>query len=235
MQKFPLAFMAIMTLLHWYSYGTTQENTTKSKTTVPVATKPTIEEQQLLIQLEKLNIFETQFVQTTFNKDGKKIQEVKGIMKSKRPAKFYWQAFQPYPQVLVTDGKTIWQYDADLEQVTLKDYQSQLQQANLVKVFEAPQKLLENFRLTGESHGKNSTNYYLTAKQAEVAVKSLVFTFAGDKLTDIEFTDALGQKTHMHFDRLTHKKTMADKVFTFTIPKSADVIDDRPHHLQKIR
>ena len=190
---------------------------------------------KILGLLEALKTFETDFFQTTFNKDGRKIQEVKGIIKSKRPGSFYWQAYQPYPQLLVTDGKTIWQYDEDLQQVTLKDYKTQRQQANLVKIFEDPKTLLENYRLTGETHGKKNVTYHLTGIKEGLAVKTLAFSFNEKKLSSIEFIDALGQKTIMAFSKFQIKNTIADKNFRFTIPKSADVIDDRPVSIQNTR
>lgn len=205
------------------------------KSTPAKATSHPKEEKTILGLLEALNTFETEFFQTTFNKEGKKIQEVKGIIKSKRPSSFYWQAYKPYPQLLVTDGKTIWQYDEDLQQVTLKDYNTQRQQANLVKIFENPKTLLENYRLTGETHGRKNVTYHLAGIKDGLAVKTLAFSFNGKKLSNIEFIDALGQKTIMAFSKFQIKKTIADKNFRFTIPKSADVIDDRPVSMQNPR
>ena len=42
----------------------------------------------------------------------------KGDMIIRRPGKFYWKSQSPDPILVVADGKHLWTYDIDLEQVT---------------------------------------------------------------------------------------------------------------------
>ena len=37
-----------------------------------------------------------------------------------RPDRFRWRYSEPYEQVIVSDGKAVWIYDADLKQVTVR-------------------------------------------------------------------------------------------------------------------
>ncbi len=60
------------------------------------------------------------FTQQVFSKKGKVIQNATGLLSMSRPGKFRWVYKTPDPQVIVGDGKNIWVYDEDLEQVTIK-------------------------------------------------------------------------------------------------------------------
>jgi outer membrane lipoprotein carrier protein len=52
-----------------------------------------------------------------FNAKGVVQQHNEGVLKAQEPNRFYWKTAEPYPQEIVTDGKTLWVYDPDLAQV----------------------------------------------------------------------------------------------------------------------
>ena len=60
------------------------------------------------------------FYQVVFDNQGRKVQEVKGVMQLQRPGKFRWDYKQPYVQLVVGDGEKVWLYDPELEQVTVR-------------------------------------------------------------------------------------------------------------------
>ena len=60
------------------------------------------------------------FYQLVTDKQGRKVQEVTGIMQLKRPNKFRWDYSKPYEQQIISDGKQVWLYDVDLAQVTVR-------------------------------------------------------------------------------------------------------------------
>ena len=76
---------------------------------------------------QRLNTFFTSvsslqgsFSQQVFSKKGQLIQNSTGDISMSRPGKFRWVYKTPDPQTIVGDGKNIWVYDEDLEQVTIK-------------------------------------------------------------------------------------------------------------------
>ena len=76
---------------------------------------------------DKLNKFFTgvstmqgSFVQQLYDKNGKVTETAKGSLVLQRPGRCRWVYSQPEPQQIVSDGKNIWIYDQELDQVTVK-------------------------------------------------------------------------------------------------------------------
>ena len=59
-----------------------------------------------------------QFVQQVYDTNGKLKESSSGRVAMSAPRLFRWEYVKPYPQLIVADGKTVWVFDPDLEQVT---------------------------------------------------------------------------------------------------------------------
>src|SRR3954465_10163396 len=70
--------------------------------------------------LQGLEGLQAQFTQTLTDRAGKVTDESKGVLAIKRPNRFRWDYRDPHEQTIVADGKRVWLYDADLEQVTVR-------------------------------------------------------------------------------------------------------------------
>ncbi len=181
---------------------------------------------KLINLLDGFTTYQADFEQQTVSAKGKVLQVVKGVVKLQKPGQFYWQAFQPYPQLLVSNGTTIWQYDEDLEQVIVKAYKEQAQQIDLVQLLENPKKLVEFYTLKpiAPTKSKHLQQFELVAKDKSTAIKSIEFSFDRAQLASLSFVDALQQKTIMRFESRKVNQKIAAKNFTFVIPKGADVV-----------
>jgi outer membrane lipoprotein carrier protein len=62
----------------------------------------------------------TEFVQTVVDNSGKPVAQSMGTFLFERPGKFRWTYTKPYEQLIVGDGRKVWVYDKDLNQVTVK-------------------------------------------------------------------------------------------------------------------
>jgi len=60
------------------------------------------------------------FSQILLDKNAKIIQESNGTMQFERPGKFRWHYEKPYEQLIIGNGETVWFYDIDLNQVTVR-------------------------------------------------------------------------------------------------------------------
>ena len=67
-----------------------------------------------------VNAFEAKFDQVLKDKNHVVLQTAMGSMSLKRPGKFYWNYQKPDKQLIISNGKKIWIYDQELEQVTIK-------------------------------------------------------------------------------------------------------------------
>ncbi len=52
---------------------------------------------------------------------GRRPEAQRGVLAFQRPGKFRWEVQKPYPQLIVSDGRRVYQYDPDLEQVTERE------------------------------------------------------------------------------------------------------------------
>lgn len=70
--------------------------------------------------LESMQSFKAGFTQQTLDNFGQAKQAIKGQMLVKKPGFLRWQTEGDYVQLVIADGSSIWIYDEDLENVTIK-------------------------------------------------------------------------------------------------------------------
>ncbi|CAA0119647.1 Outer-membrane lipoprotein carrier protein [BD1-7 clade bacterium] len=174
---------------------------------------------------------ESNFSQTTIGTDANVLQTLTGVIKMQKPGQLRWAAEDPFPQLIVSDGKTIWQYDEDLEQVVIQDYQKQIETLNFLQLLEKPTLISAQFVLVPDANDKatvtnteNGNSYRLAAADPASPIKKVSFTFSGDTLTSASFTDSLKQVTHIAFTNMTLNKPIDKTEFKFEIPDGVDVI-----------
>ena len=70
--------------------------------------------------LASLQTLTAAFVQIVQDKQGQVTERATGTLSISRPNRFRWDYLEPYAQTIVADGKKLWLYDPDLEQVTVR-------------------------------------------------------------------------------------------------------------------
>ena len=68
----------------------------------------------------EVNRYTAHFSQTVLDESDKPIQEAKGRLWIERPNKFRWNYESPAKQQVVSDGESLYVYDEDLKQVTVR-------------------------------------------------------------------------------------------------------------------
>ena len=56
--------------------------------------------------------------------DGALLEESSIQMHVMRPDGFYWETLEPFPELVVTNGAVLWNYQPDLEQVVIENWDS---------------------------------------------------------------------------------------------------------------
>lgn len=177
----------------------------------------------LLSKLNSIHTLYADFSQKTVLEDNSELQSFTGVMAFERPGKFFWRANEPNPQLLVSNGKTIWHYDEDLEQVIVQNFVKQKNEAPLLLILESSDVLKENFKLENVINGSMKTIFELKAKNSRAGLVYVLLQFNDDKLSHIAFVDQLSQRTDII---LTHKNkaNQSPIVFEFIIPDGVDVL-----------
>ena len=166
-----------------------------------------------------------QFSQVVNDKQGRKIQEVEGTMQLQRPNKFRWDYKKPYEQQIVSDGKQVFLYDTELQQVTIRELSKSLgsSPAALLAGGEAVEK---NFTLKNANRKDGLTWVLALPKDKDSGFDRVLLGFKADKLRKMELYDSFSHVTHITFDEVERNPTLQDATFLFTPPEGVDVVGE---------
>ncbi|MCO6413294.1 MAG: outer membrane lipoprotein chaperone LolA [Thiogranum sp.] len=174
-----------------------------------------------------LDSFQAQFTQVVVDSNGQQLQDSAGEVWMQRPGRFRWDYHTPYRQLIVADGESIWTYDADLEQATVKAVDEALSST--------PAMLLSGFRPLSEvmtwqqlDEKNGSTLYRLDPKQADSAVEQVQIAFDGKQLSSIDVRDGFGNQTRIRFSGVKRNQPIDPERFRLKLPPGTDIIGDVP-------
>ncbi len=158
-----------------------------------------------------------------------KTQNSSGIFEFVRPNRFKFTYTQPFAHTMVADGKTLWLYDVDLNQVTAHKQNDALAStpAALIATAKNTQEIEKEFKLQVE-------NGWIVAypKNLDAPLEKIRLLLLNEKLQQLEIVDKFGQRSVLTFDafdvaiptvRIKHKNKKSDPFF-FEIPKGVEVI-----------
>ena len=176
---------------------------------------------------EKVLTFEAEFIQKSYVKMMDKTQDAKGTVSIKKPGKMKWTYGAPDTQVLISNGKTLWHYVEDEEQVTKVPIES-IYSSNTPALFLAGKgKLTQTFNIESVSLETNPISITLTPREDDQALTRLQL-FANKKnyqITGSTVYDKLGNKTEIHFSKIKTNTEIPEKTFQFQAPPDIEVLD----------
>jgi len=139
------------------------------------------------------------------------------------PKQFRWEYVKPYAQLIVADGTAVWVYDPDLSQVSKRAQGAEEANSPLALLLD-PVKLERSF-VSKEQATQNGVEWLqITPRNADAAFKSARLGFAAGNLAQLEYMDALGQRTVIVFTAWKRNPAFAKGTFEFTPAKGVDVI-----------
>ena len=178
---------------------------------------------QLRKQLDAMNTLQGGFVQTLFDKAGKKLDEQKGTFVMQRPGKFFWKTETPAPQLLVSNQKTIWLYDPDLQTVNERPFSDDLKKTPVLLLSEDVDKLRKNF-IINRTQADKAEKFSVTPKVTEGLFQELLLVFVDNQLAEFSIRDSLGQLSHFALSNVKRNQTVDENLFNFVAPAGADII-----------
>jgi outer membrane lipoprotein carrier protein len=181
---------------------------------------------QLRKQLDAMNSLQGDFVQTTYDKKGAEQETSSGNFMLMRPGKFYWKTLQPMPQLLVSNNKTIWLYDSDLETVNERAFTDDLRETPALLLSADIEQLRKSFTVTRDEKEKTAEKYTLTPKVTEGMFQHLTLIFKANQLTEFAIQDSLGQLTRCVLTNVQRNKTLPEEKFFFIPPEGVEILKD---------
>ena len=183
-------------------------------------------DQAALATVEKaiaaLDSVRAEFVQELIDKDGKSVERAVGTLYLKRPGRFRWDYSEP-KQLIVSDGETLWLYDPELEQATVRKVKDTLSQTPAM-LLAGQSKVADGFTVSAAGSDGGLDWVRLVPKQNDTDFKELRLGFAAGGLKRLEFDNKLNQRTRVDLTRIEKNAKLADSLFHFTAPPGVDVI-----------
>jgi outer membrane lipoprotein carrier protein len=157
------------------------------------------------------------------NAKEKEISRSSGTMALERPGRFRWQTKNPMEQLVVADGKKLWVYDVDLEQVTVRKQKKGLGGTAALFLSGYNHSVTRDFDVAVATTGTNQS-YDLHSKSPKANFQRITLIFKHDVLIGIEMFDQLGQHTVVNFKNVKTNLKIAASLFQFKPPKGTDIV-----------
>lgn len=152
-------------------------------------------------------------------------QQMRGRLVIQRPGKFRWNYQSPYEQEIVADGRKVWLYDVDLEQVTIKP-QDQALAGSPASLLSTHAKLEDEFKVKTVQRNDGVQWFELTPKSSESSFEKILLGLKQKQLYRLEIRDSFGQQTDVEFENVQTNPSVSADTFAFSIPQGVDVIDE---------
>lgn len=166
-----------------------------------------------------------EFTQVLSDVKGDIFETSSGYFFLAQPNKVKWIVVDPMPQEIVSNGKDLWIYDPDLEQVIIQPYDSELV-ASPANLFSSKSKDLDNeFDITIIDSELSTKRFLLKPVATTTLYQSLKIEFQSHKPVSLEFTDALEQSTRIDLKNIVVNSKLANKLFVFEIPPNIDIVN----------
>ncbi len=149
-----------------------------------------------------------------------------GTFEFQRPGQFRFEYRKPFAQTIVADGRTLWLYDADLNQVTQRPQAQALGSTPAALVASAADlRALESDFTLADAPARDGLQWVkATPKSRDAQLQSVEIGFQGDALAALDILDAFGQRSVLRFANVQVNPSLPAGSFQFKPPAGADVV-----------
>lgn len=177
-----------------------------------------------------------EFTQTVTSPDGKRSRQSHGTLEFQRPNRFRFAYTKPMEQLIVGDGKQVWLYDVDLNQVTVQPMSAAIGATPAALL--SGETLDKDFTLRNvpalPSSAATAASMPLQAtslewvealpRHKEGQFQSVRVGFRKGQLAVLEVLDSFGQRSRLEFRQFESKAAIPAARFQFMPPAGADVL-----------
>lgn len=182
-------------------------------------------EGQILLErfLNDVSTLSARFEQSLVDDNNVVVDESAGTVEIARPGRFRWANTEPYEQLLVADGINVWNYDADLMQVTVRPQQEILQNTPAL-LLGGSSDALADFDYAGSFSERGTVWVRLRPKDSKSGFERVELGFTEGQLSRMIFSDNLQQTTLIAlFDVVVNAEIAAGR-FEFSPPPGVDLV-----------
>ena len=205
-------FCVFLSIFFTYSGANSQSN------------EPTLLRLQTFIN--KLQTIDAGFTQHVAEANGNMPQESRGHFSARRPGKFRWDYREPFEQMILSDGKSVYYYEIDLAQVTKTSAAMLEETPAAFFVSDTPLETTFEMSVITDSIWKLPGVKMVPKKEGTVQEITITLHPQKDEILNLTVLDSLGNSSRFTFNEIGYNKPLAADRFQFTIPDDVDVIDE---------
>lgn len=163
------------------------------------------------------------FAQYTVGPQGQTKPPQRGKFLFMRPGRFKWDVLKPYEQQIVSNGREIYQFDPDLNQVTVRKVDQAIGASPAAILFGSGS-LEQSFEVTALPNKESLTWLRAKPRQPDAGFVHVDLGFKEGIPHRIILLDAFGQTTHVELSALLRNPGLSTSNFDFVAPQGADVV-----------
>jgi outer membrane lipoprotein carrier protein len=163
------------------------------------------------------------FEQEIWNADEQLVQSDRGSLSLKRPNRFRWNYVDPTELVVAADGKQLWIYDVELEQVTVAPFDDTLGTSPAM-LLSGDRDVREEFEVVDTYPDDGLDWVKLAPRGSNSDFSSVLIGFSGTAPRRLELVDGLSNVTRVAFDNLDLNPELADELFELDVPDGVKVL-----------
>jgi outer membrane lipoprotein carrier protein len=179
--------------------------------------------------VDTVQTLSARFEQVQKDEHGRVLQASSGRVWLSRPGRFRWSYEKPYTQLMVCDGRQLWQYDPDLKQALVRPAGATLQ-GTPAQLLTDRAALAQHFTVEGAGSEGGAQRLRLLPKAADSDFKSVELWLKDGVPVRMRFHDPLGGTSEVTFAGISTNTHLDSGLFGFTPPKGTEVVraDDDP-------
>ena len=190
------------------------------------AARAALEANALDQYLDGLNSLRVSFTQSIIDARGHESDRSSGELLVLRPGRFRWDIHPSgggAGQLLVADGRNLWFFDRDLEQVTVKPADAALSSTPAM-LLSGGTDVRKSFDVSDAGSDQGLTWVRVAPRSPAADFREARLGFAHGELKRMILNDKLGQTATLVFDRSQRNAPVSVEEVSFTPPAGADVI-----------
>lgn len=179
--------------------------------------------------LADLTTFRADVRQLITESSGGVLEESDILFMLKRPHGFYWETLAPFPELIVTNGNTLWNYQPDLLQLTIDDWNPDESELAAQLLGGETAAIAADYSIQAVAVADEDWEFVLRPLDPASLYERVMLYFTDKLLESILLINTNGQRTLWEFYNRQVNEPIADEVFTFVPPDDdfLDVIDNR--------
>ena len=186
-------------------------------------------EEQLDSLLVNLQTFRANVRQLIVENTGGVLEESEILFMLKRPHGFYWETLLPFPELIVTDGETLWNYQPDLLQLSIENWDASRSELAAQLLSGNTDAIVAEYTISAIPMNTSDWEFMLYPNDPASLYEQVSLYFEQGELVSILLINTNGQRTFWEFNNREINLELESSVFTFTTPDDEflDVLDKR--------